>query len=92
MGFGLSHPDLSVYRLVKSGESGLNLNLSDLFPKVIKVPSFFDIVVSFFSRKSLVVLVEAYPVNLIRRLEFIQKKVDEEIKAKIDKARRDAGV
>jgi len=65
--------------------------LEDLFDKEIEVPSLYDIVKSFFTRKKLKVKLKAYPGNIIRKLEIVQNEVDKEIKGELEKAKRDVG-
>lgn len=88
MELGLSHSGLAVYRLTKGSDSGLNLRLSDLIDREIKLPSLWEIVKTFFTKKSISIKIKAYPVQLIRRLMIIQKKVDSKVEKEINKAKR----
>ena len=88
MGFGLGHPSLAVFRLVKGSDTGLNLKLDDLFSREIEAPSLFEIIKSFFTRRPLQLKIKPYPDYLIRRLLTVQRGVDTKVKGEIDKAKR----
>lgn len=88
MELGVSHSGLAVYRLIKGGDSGLNLRLSDLIDKEVKLPSLWEIVKTFFTRKPIPIIVKAYPLRLITKLMTIQKKVDSKIEREIEKSKR----
>jgi len=87
MGFRVANLDLGLYRLVKGGDSGLNLSLSDLMDKRIELPNLWDIVKTLFTKKKIEVTVRAYPGKLINRLIAIQRGVDREIEREISKAK-----
>jgi len=87
MGFGIGHPDVALYRMVKSGEAGLNLRLSDMFDKHIEVPDLLTIIKSLFTREKLRVKIKAYPNRLIERLLTIQRATDREIQRELNKAK-----
>ena len=89
MGFGVGHPDLVLYRMVKAGESGLNLSLNDLIDREVIIPSLFDIVKSFFTRKQILIKIKAYPNKLIKKLQVVQRGVDKEIEKKLKNAKVD---
>jgi len=88
MGFGVGHPDLAVYRLVKGGETGLNLRLSDLFDKEIEFPSLIEVIRSILRGSRLKIKIKAFPNAMIERLQNIQLGVDKEIKRKVEEAKR----
>lgn len=88
MGSGVGHPDLAVYRLVKGGDSGLNLSLSDVFDRKVTLPSAREIITSLIKGSKLQIVLHGFSYGLIRKLELIQSIVDEEIKAKIESAKR----
>jgi len=92
MGFGLGSPDLALYRLLKGGESGLNLSLNDLYDRIIIIPNLYEIVKSFFTRKKIIVTIKAYPNKIINRLQTIQRGVDKEIERKIQEAKSKGAV
>lgn len=91
MGSGVGHPDLALYRLIKSGEAGLNLGLSDLFDKRIELPSFASVIRALLLGKKISVTVKAYPASLIERLLAIQRAIDKEIEKEITKAKSGIG-
>jgi len=84
---GIGHPDLAVYRLVKGGDSGLNLSLTDLFGRTIEFPNLREIIRSFFTKRPIEAKIRGFPADLINRLEEIQKVVDGEIEKAISKAK-----
>jgi len=88
MELGLGHSGLAVYRLIKGGDSGLNLKLSDLIDREIKLPSLWEIVRTFFTRKPISIRIKAYPLRLITKLMTIQKRVDSKVKKEIEKSKR----
>ena len=88
MELGLSHSGLAVYRLIKGGDSGLNLRLSDLIDREIKLPSLWEVVKTFFTKKPIYIRIKAYPLRLITKLMTIQKKVDDKVKREIEKSKR----
>ncbi len=89
MEFGrIAHPSLAIYRAIKGGDSGLNLNLNDLIDREIKFPSMYEMVKSFFTRKSLTIIIKGYSMRLINRLMTIQSKVDDDVEKEINKAKR----
>lgn len=85
---GIEHPDLAVYRLVKSGDTGLNLSLTDLFGRTLELPNLRQILRSIFTREPILVRVKGFPSDLIKRLELIQRKVDEQVQRTIEEAKR----
>jgi len=87
MELGLAHSGLAVYRLTKGGDSGLNLKLSDLIDREIKLPSLWEIVKTFFTKRSISITIKAYPLRLITKLMTIQKKVDSKIEREIKKSK-----
>lgn len=87
MGFRVASLDLGLYRLIKGGDSGLNLNLSDLMDKRIELPNLLDILKTLFTKKKIEVTVKAYPSKVIDKLIAIQKGVDSEIEKKIREAK-----
>jgi hypothetical protein len=89
MGFGgLDSSDLSLYRLVKGGEHGLNISLLDLYGLDIEVPSLFDIIKTFFTKKKIRIKISGRTEQLIRKLIKVQHHVDKEIEKEINKAKR----
>ena len=88
MGIEVSDSGVSLYRLIKGGDTGLNLRLSDLYGQVIEAPNLLDIIKSVFTRKPIRLLLKPYPVTLIRKLEQVQLKVDRKIEQEIEKAKR----
>ena len=88
MGIDLVDSGFGLYRLVKAGDSGLNLKLSDLYGQVIEAPNLLDIIKSVFTRRPLQLIIKPYPVTLIRKLEQVQLKVDRKIEQEIEKAKR----
>lgn len=92
MGFGLGHPSLALYRSIKGGESGLNLRLSDLLDREVIVPNLYEIVKSFFTRKTLSIKIKAYPNKIIEQLYIIQRGVDKQIEKEIEKGKRSSGL
>lgn len=86
MEFGVGHPDLALYRAIKAGESGLNLQLSDLLDREIELPSLFTVIKSLFTKERLKIRIRAYPKRLIDRLFTIQTEVDREVEKKIRQA------
>jgi hypothetical protein len=84
---GRGHPDLAVYRLIKGGDSGLNLSLTDLFGREIEFPNLKEIIKSFFTKRPIRAKIRGFPVDLIERLGEIQKAVDGEIEKAISKAK-----
>lgn len=92
MELGLSHSGLAVYRLIKGGDSGLNLRLSDLIDREIRLPSLWEVVKTFFTKKPMYIRIKAYPVHLIRKLMTIQKKVDNKVEKEIEKSKRGARI
>ena len=84
---GLDNTDLSLYRLVKAGEHGLNLSLSDLYGSEIEVPSLYEIVRSLFNRKPIIIRVKERSEQLINRLIKVQSHVDKEIERQIKDAK-----
>lgn len=91
MELGLGHSGLAVYRLTKGGDSGLNLRLSDLIDKEIILPSLWEVAKTFITKKPICIKIKAYPIQLIRKLMIIQKKVDDKVKREIEKGKRGAG-
>jgi len=89
---GIGHPDIALYRLVKGGDSGLNLNLEDIFDKHIEIPSLFDIVKSFFTRQPIMITLRAFPRDIIEKLMHMQSGVDELVKREVDKAKYKGGI
>jgi len=87
MELGVGHLSLAVYRAIKGGDSGLNLRLSDLMDKEVKLPNLYEIIKSFFTRRPLYIIIKGYPVQLIRKLLTIQKKVDSKVEREIKKAK-----
>jgi len=85
---GLGHPDLAVYRLVKAGDTGLNLSLTDLFGRTLEIPNLREIIKSFFTRRPIKITVKGFPINQIRALEMIQKTIDDKVEDEIEKAKR----
>jgi len=88
MELGLSHSGLAVYRLIKGGDSGLNLRLSDLIDREIKLPSLWEVVKTFFTKRSISITIKAYPSRLITKLMTVQKKVDDKVEREIEKSKR----
>jgi hypothetical protein len=87
MGFRVASLDLGLYRLIKGGDTGLNLSLSDLMDKRIELPNLWDIVKTLFTKKKIEITVKAYPSKIIDRLIAVQKGVDREIEKEISKAK-----
>ena len=87
MELGLGHSGLAVYRLIKGGDSGLNLKLSDLIDREIKLPSLWEVVRTFFTRKPIYIKIKAYPLRLITKLMTIQKRVDSKVKRKLKRVK-----
>lgn len=75
------NPDVATFRLIKGGESGVGLQLSDLFDREIEL--------SILGLKIRGVI-RAYPAKLINKLVVIQRVVDEKIQDEIDKAKRES--
>ena len=92
MGSGIGHPDLALYRLVKGGDTGLNLRLSDIFDREIEIPNLFTLLMSFIKRKNITIKVKALPASLIESLLTVQSGVDEQMKREIDKAKSRSGL
>jgi len=88
MGFGVGTPDLAVYRMVKAGESGLNLQLSDLYDRRIEVPDLLTILKTLFTRRKWEIKVKGFPVAQIFKLQEIQRIMDKKVKEAVDKAKR----
>jgi len=88
MGLGVGHPSLALYRLIRAGEAGVNLSLADLFGKTYILPSMFDLVRSFFTRKPIEIKLKPEPQDTIRSLEAVQQYVDKKIKEKLEEAER----
>ena len=91
MGFGIGHPSLAAYRMVKGGDSGLNLSLVDLYGQEIELPSLYEIIKSFFTRKPLKARIKGFSSQMIRQLQAIQKKIDDKVQEEIRKAKSKAG-
>lgn len=89
---GLGHPDIALYRLVKGGDSGINLSLGDIFDRCIEIPSLFNIVKSFFTKQPIVIRLRAFPRDIIEKLMYMQSGVDELVKKEVDKAKAKGGV
>jgi hypothetical protein len=88
MGFGVGQPDLALYRLIKGGDTGLNIRLADLLDREMEVPNLRDLMKSFLTGQKLKVKIKGLPVPLIKRLETIQREIDEQIQTEINKAKR----
>jgi len=76
-----ANPDVATFRLIKGGESGVGLRLSDLFDREIEL-NLLGLKIRG--------MVKAYPVKLINKLVVIQKVVDEKVQDQIDKAKRES--
>jgi len=87
MELGVGHSSLAVYRAIKGGDSGLNLKLSDLMDKEVQLPNLYEVIMSLFTRKPLFMIIKGYPIQLIRKLLTVQKKVDSKMEREIRKAR-----
>ena len=86
MGFsGIDNVDLSLYRLVKAGEHGLNLSLTDLYGSEIELPNLYEIIKSLFTRRPITVKIKERSEQLINRLIKVQSYVDREIEKEIKK-------
>jgi len=83
---GIDNSNLSLYRLVKGGEHGLNLSLIDLYGSEIEVPNLYEIIKSLFTRKPLMIKVKERSEQLINRLIKVQSHVDKLIEKKIKDA------
>lgn len=80
---GLDSNDLSLYRLIKAGEHGLNLSLNDLYGSEIEVPNLYKIIKSLFNRKPITIKIRGRSEHLIRRLIKVQGHVDKEIEKQV---------
>ena len=77
---------MALFRLIKSGESGLNLNLMDLYGRDIEVPDLLTILKTVFNRKPIVIRIKGYSARLINRIIKVQQYVDREVEKEIKKA------
>ena len=89
---GLGDLDIAVWRLTHSGESGLNLSISDLYGKEIECPSLREIIMTFLTNKPIRIRVKGQPAPVVNRLEQIQDSFDKKVKKEIDEARRKANI
>ena len=78
---------MALFRLIKSGESGLNLNLMDLYGRDIEVPDLLTILKTVFSRKPIIIKIKGYSARLINRIIRVQQYVDREVEKEIKKAK-----
>ena len=77
---------MALFRLVKSGESGLNLGLMDLFGRDIEVPNLLSILKTFFTREPIIIRIKGYPAKLINRVIKVQQYVDKKVEEEMRKA------
>lgn len=80
----LPNPDVATFRLVKGGEAGVGLKLSDLFDKEFEFKLF-----GLFKVKG---VIKAFPVKLINKLITVQGAIDKQVQEEIDKAKMEANV
>ena len=85
---GVVPSDLALYRLVKGGDSGLNLRLTDLFDRKIEIPNLLEIIKTLFTKDSIPITIKGFPVTLIRNLVSVQEYVDKEVERKVREAQR----
>lgn len=88
---GVIPSDLALYRLVKAGESGLNLKLTDLFDRRIEIPNLFDILKTLVTKEKIPITIKGFSAVLIRRLISVQEYVDREVESKVREAQRRTG-
>lgn len=74
--------------MIKGGDSGLNLSLTDLFGREIELPGLRSLVLSLITNRPIVVKVKGFPVTLVKRLEQIQAGFDQMVKKEIEDAKR----
>jgi len=74
--------------MIKSGESGLNLSLGDIFGRELELPSLRELIWSLIKDRRITVKIKPYSNLMIERLLNVQLAVDKEVEREIEKGKR----